>query len=79
MVGAFLKLMACASLGAALICVFLWYDGSFKNRACFNEVGRCFNEDTGVVYHAQSGTVWLSLALLALCGFGAAVWRLKRL
>lgn len=74
-----LKLLAFGTLGAALVFAFLWYDGSFKRRACFNEVGRCFDQDTGVVYHAQSGAVWLSLALLALCGFAALVWCLKRL
>ena len=58
---------------------FFMYDAFyFQWRDCFNDQGRCFDEATGVVYHAQSGMVWLALALstAALCAY--QIWRLIR-
>ncbi|UWQ07713.1 hypothetical protein K3X41_13255 [Aliiroseovarius crassostreae] len=50
----------------------------FKWRDCFNELGRCFDAESGVVYHAQSGGIWLSLAVLAAGIALYQLWRLRR-
>ncbi|TMV92328.1 hypothetical protein FGG78_07990 [Thioclava sp. BHET1] len=55
-------------LGLAVICGYLYYVEHYKWRNCFNELGRCFDKETGVVYSEQSGTVWLMLTVLALGG-----------
>ncbi|SLN51618.1 hypothetical protein ROG8370_02287 [Roseovarius gaetbuli] len=48
----------------------------FKWRGCLNELGRCLDSDSGVVYLEQSGGVWLSLAVLAS---GIALYQLRQL
>jgi len=42
----------------------LVYDGYLSRLACFNAQGRCFDPETGVVYHAQSGMIWGGLAVI---------------
>ena len=58
-----------ASLGAFCFAVFFgasYYTQHFNRRDCFNESGRCFDPETGVVHFQESGAIWLALALLAL-------------
>ena len=62
-------------LGLACGLALVFYLEHYKWRNCFNELGRCFDEDTGVVYLEQSGLVWLALALLAL---GAGLYQVLR-
>ncbi len=57
---------------------FLYNAQYFRWRSCFNEVGRCFDAGSGVVYHAQSGAVWLSLTVLALVAAVFQIWRLLK-
>ena len=54
---------------------FLFYDQHLKWRACFNELGRCFDPESGTVHLQQSGLVWLPLALLTLGGGIYSLWR----
>lgn len=70
------KTVALGFLAAAAVFSSLFYNQYFKWRACFNTQGRCLDSETGVVYHAQSGPVWLGLAILAT---GLAIWQLRRL
>lgn len=60
------KISFLISLGAAFIFGYLYYVQYFKWRDCFNEEGRCFDDQSGVVYSEQSGAIWLSLTVLAL-------------
>ncbi|SMX44118.1 hypothetical protein COL8621_02473 [Actibacterium lipolyticum] len=57
----------------------MFYAQYFKWRHCFNELGRCFDPDSGVVYLQQSGAVWLSLAIAALGLSLFQIWRLAQL
>lgn len=47
-------------------------------RDCFNDQGRCFDADSGVVYLQQSGIVWLMLAVAASAAALFALWRWLR-
>lgn len=49
-------------LGA--LCSYGYYAQFYKWRGCFNEAGRCFDPDSGLVYHTQSGPAWMALAIL---------------
>lgn len=63
------------SLGLSAACFGAYYQLHFKWRGCFNELGRCIDPETGVVYSESSGLVWLPLALLS-CGLSIAlIWR----
>lgn len=44
----------------------IYFVGYRNVGSCFNELGRCFDAETGVVYEEQSGIIWLLLAVLAL-------------
>lgn len=61
------KLVFALSVSLSAILFFAYYDFHFTWRNCFNEFGRCFDSETGVVYLEQSGILWLSLAVLATC------------
>ena len=43
-----------------------YYTQYFQRRDCFNELGRCFDPETGVVYFQEAGPIWFVLMLLAL-------------
>lgn len=47
----------------------------FRWRDCFDEQGRCFDAQAGVVYQEQSGVVWSALAVVALGVSGVLIWR----
>ena len=65
-------------LGLACTSGYFYYVQYFKWRSCFNEMGRCFDEDTGVVYSQQSGAVWLLVAVLALAIGLYNAWHLTK-
>ena len=74
-------------IGYAVLLVFLlltglfgyaYYVRYFKWRACFDEVGRCFDATTGTVYLEQSGTAWLALATAACAGAFFQAYRFTR-
>ena len=64
-------------VGLAAAFGYLYYTQYFKWRQCFNALGRCFDEATGVVYSQQSGAIWLSLAILALGASLFQIWRMR--
>ena len=55
-----------ALTGLSAMLAFAFYDSYWRWRDCFNELGRCFDPVSGVVYHEQSGAIWGGLALLSL-------------
>ena len=55
-----------------------YYHQYFVWRGCFNELGRCFDPETGVVYLEQSGAIWLSLTLLFSAVALYQIWRILR-
>ncbi|OOY05150.1 hypothetical protein [Thioclava sp. F28-4] len=57
------------SLGLTLAFGYAYYAQYFRWRSRFNEMGRCLDPAEGVVYHAQSGAVWLALACVAFAIF----------
>ncbi len=67
-----------AFLGLSFAFGYFYYVQYFKWRDCFNELGRCYNAEAGVVYLEQSGAIWLSLAILALGSALYQVWRLGK-
>jgi hypothetical protein len=56
----------------------LYYSNHFKWRDCFNELGRCYDPETGVVYLEQSGAIWLALAISAFAIAAYQAWRWTR-
>lgn len=54
--------------GLCALSFYLFYEQYFRWRGCFNDEGRCFDPQTGLVYHAQSGLFWALLCAV----FGAA-------
>jgi hypothetical protein len=72
-----------AILSVACLGLFVCFGALFhlqysRWRGCFNEQGRCFDAEAGVVYQAQSGIVWGALAVVALGGAGVFLWRFAR-
>ena len=67
-----------ATAGSSALFGFLYYDHNVKWRQCFNSMDRCFDEQAGVVYHKQSGGVFLGLAVLMACIALYQLWRLRR-
>ena len=49
-------------LGLTGICAFGFYERYWRWRDCFNELGRCYNPDAGVMVE-QAGLIWGTLAL----------------
>lgn len=48
-----------------------YYAQYFQWRGCFNDQGRCFDAESGVVYLEQAGIVWGGMSVLC---FGAALF-----
>lgn len=65
-------------LGLSGLFGYIYNDQYFKWRSCFDEAGRCFDASSGVVYHEQSGIVWLPLTVLTLAAAIFQVWRLLK-
>lgn len=66
------------SIGSSCLFGFFYYSQYFIWRDCFNELGRCYDPESGVVYLEQAGGIWLSLALLALGIALLLIWRRRR-
>lgn len=47
-------------------------------RDCFNELGRCFDPDTGQVFLEQSGMVWGGLSVISILTGVFVLWNLRR-
>ncbi|WP_139111087.1 hypothetical protein [Stappia indica] len=65
-------------LAVSGVCAQLYYSHHFKWRDCFNELGRCYDPETGVVYLEQGGAVWLALAISAFAMAAYHAWRWTR-
>lgn len=63
--------------GLSALSLAAWYEFYFRWRDCFNEEGRCFDPETAVVYHEQSGMVWM-LAAIVFAVVAAALFWLRR-
>jgi hypothetical protein len=75
---AILAMFAFVSGGLAAVFTYAWYDRYWLWRACFNELGRCYDPESQQVFLEQAGLVWglftgISLLLLALF-----TWRASR-
>ena len=57
---------------------FAYYDRYFKWRDCFNELGRCFDPETGTVMVIQAGGIWGTLTVLCFLTALWQLWRIKR-
>lgn len=51
---------------------YFYYIQYYRWRDCFDETGRCFDPQYGVVYSAQSGTGWIILTMFPLAA--AIIW-----
>lgn len=72
------KISSLVFLGLAFVFGYFYYVQYFKWRNCFNELGRCFDDNSGVVYLEQSGAIWFLLTVLAL-GVGLYnAWHLRK-
>lgn len=72
------KIFSLTLLGLSGAFGYLYYVQYWQWRNCFNQLGRCFDESTGVVHLEQSGGVWLLLAALALGGGLYNAWHLGK-
>lgn len=63
------------STGSTVALWLAYYALYYKWRHCFNEAGRCFDSETGVVYIEQTNAALLPMALLATCLSGVLLWR----
>jgi hypothetical protein len=50
----------------AALCGLAYYDRYVKWRDCFNDLGRCYDSESGSVYHEQAGIVWTLFFILFL-------------
>lgn len=78
MAGVLRKLLLIASLGLSAILWLGFYTHYFKWRGCFNELGRCFDDDSGSVFFEQSNLVWLPLAALVTSLCVLQIWLVVR-
>ena len=70
--------IALLSLGLAVLFAFAYYDHYWRWRDCFNELGRCYDPQTQMVFLEQAGIVWggmTAMALVAAVMFLAIAWR----
>jgi len=54
-----------------------YFDRYWKWRDCFNELGRCYDAGTQMVYFEQAGLVWATFVIL-FAGAGLAVLLFRR-
>lgn len=72
------KIFSLTLLGLSVAFGYFFYVQYLQWRNCFNELGRCFDDNAGVVHLEQSGSVWLLLAVLALGGGLYNAWQLGK-
>lgn len=66
--------LASLLFGMFVLFGYVYYTQYVRWHDCFNEAGRCFDPQNGVVYLEQSGITWITLTLLALGGFVLCLW-----
>lgn len=64
-------------LGLTLACVFAFYERYWRWQDCFNELGRCYDMEVGVMVE-QAGAIWGTLTLIFGLIFLGSLWRLLR-
>lgn len=67
-------LLAFALCTPPLFFASMYYNMHWRWRDCFNEEGRCFDDASGVVYHDQSGWIYLGMFLISLIVPTIGVW-----
>jgi len=70
--------LAIAMGAGALLFALAWHDRYWLWRDCFNELGRCYDSESGEVFLEQAGLVWGSFAVLCLIFCPFLVWRAFR-
>jgi hypothetical protein len=50
----------------AALCGLAYYHSYFKWRDCYNDLGRCYDSESGIVYLEQAGVVWTLFGILFL-------------
>lgn len=65
--------LALATGAGALLFTLAWHDRYWLWRDCFNELGRCYNSESGEVFLEQAGLVWgmFAIGCLLACLFFA--------
>jgi hypothetical protein len=53
-------------LGLAAVTAAAFYDRYWRWRGCFNELGRCYDPDSGMVLVEQAGAIWGGATVLCL-------------
>ncbi len=53
-----------------------WYDRYFRWIDCFDEQGRCYDSETGMVFVEQAGAIWPAFSFLCLIGALFVLWRI---
>jgi len=74
----FRAILSVMFLGFAIAFGAAYYVQYFKWRDCFNELGRCYDSETGMVYLEQSGMIWFSLCALSFGLSAYQIWRVQR-
>lgn len=59
----------------AIVFGLAYYDRYWRWRACFNELGRCYDFDSQQVFLEQAALVWGSFAAVCLLLAGLFAWR----
>ncbi|HZH51895.1 MAG TPA: hypothetical protein VEZ16_08435 [Microvirga sp.] len=62
--------------GLALLSAFAFYDRYWRWRGCFNELGRCYDTENGVLLE-QAGVIWGTFALVFSLLFARSLWRIR--
>ncbi len=78
----FSKILAFSSATGSAFFFYIYYEQHWRWKDCFNEQGRCFDNDTGLIYLQQAGITWITLAIgflaLAILLFLKCCFRQKR-
>lgn len=74
-----LVIAGAALLGMATLLATAFYDRYWLHRDCFNDLGRCYESETGTVYVEQAGAIWGGATVLSLAAglllLGLGLWR----
>ena len=76
--GVIRRLMAVCLLGLSVVFGYLFFMLHYRWRDCFDEMGRCFDPQTGTIFHQQSGIFWGLLFLVTFIGSISLFWWSRR-
>lgn len=60
------NLVSLLLFGLSVLFGYLYYGQYYRWRDCFDEAGRCFDAQYGVVHLEQSGMTWATLTVLTV-------------